>query len=72
MSAREDRNAGRAQIRSAMTCSDTVLPVPVAPVTRPWRLASPSVSHACSSPLPTENLVVGVAELAVLCGHASL
>ena len=25
---------------SAITCSETVLPVPVAPVTRPWRLAS--------------------------------
>ncbi|MGY4297215.1 hypothetical protein ACVWXN_005310 [Bradyrhizobium sp. i1.4.4] len=41
---------------SAMTCSDTVLPVPVAPVTRPCRLASASVSHACSSPLPTKIL----------------
>ncbi|MGY4459173.1 hypothetical protein ACVWYI_003133 [Bradyrhizobium sp. LB13.1] len=41
---------------SAMTCSVTVLPVPVAPVTRPWRLASASVSHACSSPLPTKIL----------------
>src|SRR6266702_6316949 len=37
---------------SAITCSDTVLPVPVAPVTRPWRLASASVSQAVSSPLP--------------------
>src|SRR6185312_11137819 len=37
---------------SAMTCSDTVLPVPVAPVTSPCRLASASVSHAVSSPLP--------------------
>ena len=26
---------------SAMRCSVTVLPVPVAPVIRPWRLASP-------------------------------
>src|SRR6476620_1897610 len=37
---------------SAMTCSDTVLPVPVAPVTRPCRLASASASHADCSPLP--------------------
>ena len=41
---------------SAITCSVTVLPVPVAPVTRPWRLASASVSQACSSPLPTKIL----------------
>src|SRR5207302_9543578 len=37
---------------SAITCSVTVLPVPVAPVTRPCRLASASVSQAASSPLP--------------------
>src|SRR6478609_1480681 len=37
---------------SAMTCSETVLPVPVAPVTRPCRLASASASHAVCSPLP--------------------
>src|SRR6185369_7685195 len=37
---------------SAMTCNDTVLPVPVAPVTRPCRLASASASQAISSPLP--------------------
>src|SRR3954453_6240270 len=37
---------------SAMTCSDTVLPVPVAPVTRPCRLASASASHAACSPFP--------------------
>src|SRR5947209_15169495 len=37
---------------SAITCSETVFPVPVAPVTRPWRLASASVSHAGCSPLP--------------------
>ena len=37
---------------SAITCNDTVLPVPVAPVTRPCRLASASVSQAASSPLP--------------------
>ena len=28
---------------SAKTCNVTVLPVPVAPVTRPWRFASDSV-----------------------------
>src|SRR4051812_23440924 len=37
---------------SAITCNDTVLPVPVAPVTRPCRLASASVSQAVCSPLP--------------------
>ena len=37
---------------SAITCSETVLPVPVAPVTRPWRFASASVSQAGCSPLP--------------------
>src|SRR5215218_877165 len=37
---------------SAITCSETVLPVPVAPVTRPCRLASESVSQAGLSPLP--------------------
>ena len=37
---------------SAITCSETVFPVPVAPVTRPWRLASPSVSHDGCSPFP--------------------
>ncbi len=31
---------------SANTCSVTVLPVPVAPVTRPWRLASASSMHS--------------------------
>ena len=30
---------------SARTCSVTVLPVPVAPVTRPWRLASRELDH---------------------------
>ncbi len=33
---------------SAITCSDTVLPVPVAPVTSPWRLAS--LSSSASGP----------------------
>ena len=37
---------------SAITCNETVLPVPVAPVTRPWRFASPSVSQAGCSPFP--------------------
>src|ERR1700759_670007 len=39
---------------SAITCNETVLPVPVAPVTRPWRLPSASVSQAGCSPLPTK------------------
>src|SRR3984893_13289443 len=37
---------------SAITCSETVFPVPVAPVTRPWRFASANVSHAGCSPFP--------------------
>jgi hypothetical protein len=37
---------------SAITCNETVFPVPAAPVTRPWRFASASVSHAGASPLP--------------------
>src|SRR6202022_423673 len=37
---------------SAITCSETVFPVPVAPVTRPWRFASASVSQAGCSPFP--------------------
>ncbi len=37
---------------SAITCSETVFPVPVAPVTSPCRLASASVSQAGCSPLP--------------------
>src|SRR6266849_6788835 len=37
---------------SAMTCNETVFPVPVAPVTRPWRFASPSVSQTGCSPFP--------------------
>ena len=35
------------------TCSVTVLPVPVAPVTRPWRLASLSVRFSGFLLLPT-------------------
>ena len=37
---------------SAITCNETVFPVPVAPVTRPWRFASPSVSQTGCSPFP--------------------
>src|ERR1700687_1678983 len=37
---------------SAITCSETVFPVPVAPVTRPWRFARPSVSQTGWSPFP--------------------
>ena len=38
---------------SAMVCSVTVLPVPVAPVTRPWRLPKASASISSLSLLPT-------------------
>src|SRR5439155_23453014 len=37
---------------SAITCNETVFPVPVAPATRPWRFASPSVSQTGCSPFP--------------------
>ena len=50
---------------SAITCSETVLPVPVAPVTRPWRLASASVSQAGCFTLADENLLVGIGHLVV-------
>src|SRR5262249_11739826 len=35
---------------SASTCRVTVLPVPVAPATRPWRLASPGSKASVSVP----------------------
>jgi hypothetical protein len=43
---------------SARVCSVTVLPVPVAPVIRPWRLARPgSRWHSCRSVLGNQNRV---------------
>ena len=49
------RNTGTpvAEKPSARICSDTVLPVPVAPAIRPWRLASRRCSSWVVSPLPT-------------------
>ena len=41
---------------SASTCSVTVLPVPVAPVTRPWRLASLSSRYSGSTLRPRKIL----------------
>ncbi len=41
---------------SASTCSVTVLPVPVAPVTRPWRLASFSSRYSGSTLRPRKIL----------------
>ena len=41
---------------SASTCKVTVLPVPVAPVTRPCRLASRKVRHSGLPLLPTNIL----------------
>src|SRR5262249_49811309 len=41
---------------SARTCSVTVLPVPVAPATRPCRFASASVRYSPLLPLPTKFL----------------
>ena len=43
---------------SASTCSDTVLPVPVAPVMRPWRLASAQVEIFRLRALADEDLAV--------------
>ena len=45
---------------SASTCSVTVLPVPVAPVTRPWRLASASVRYFRLVALADEDLAVRI------------
>src|SRR5574339_791324 len=41
---------------SASTCNVTVLPVPVAPVTSPWRLANLSVRYSGFLLLPTKIL----------------
>ena len=49
----EHRNAG-ARKPSASTCRVTVLPVPVAPVTSPCRLASARVRNSGLLPLPTK------------------
>jgi hypothetical protein len=38
---------------SARTCSDTVLPVPVAPAIKPWRLAICGSRKTSCSPLAT-------------------
>ena len=63
---------------SASTCSVTVLPVPVAPVTRPWRLASFSSTHsghevaalaaAADQHLPVLDVVGGIAVRERGCG----
>ena len=50
---------------SAITCSDTVLPVPVAPVTRPCRLASASAQPGRLFALPDKNLLVGIGRLVI-------
>ena len=58
---------------SAITCSDTVLPVPVAPVTRPCRLASASASQAVCSPFPIKIFssvsAVLLSEVAITSPH---
>ena len=46
---------------SARTCNVTVLPVPVAPVTRPWRLASDSVRNSSFTLRPTKICPAGSA-----------
>ena len=48
---------------SAITCSETVLPVPVAPVTRPWRLASAERQPGRLFALADEDLLVGIGHL---------
>ena len=50
---------------SAITCSETVFPVPVAPVTRPWRLASAERQPGRLFTLADENLLVGIGHLVV-------
>ena len=55
---------------SASTCSDTVLPVPVAPVTRPWRLASLSSRYSGSTLRPRK--ILPSCSRAWLCTMASL
>ena len=53
---------------SASTCSVTVLPVPVAPVTSPCRLASASVRNSGLSLLPTK---IVVPSSGTACRHGS-
>ena len=43
---------------SASTCRVTVLPVPVAPVTRPWRLAERKRQHLRLRALADENRAI--------------
>ena len=50
-----------ADSRSAMTCSVTVLPVPVAPVMRPWRLASAGSRKHSMSPWSAISIGSGMA-----------
>jgi hypothetical protein len=61
----EDRHALRAK-PSAMTWSVTVLPVPVAPVTRPWRLASFRVSNSGLWLLPTRKVPSGIVSFSAM------
>ena len=56
------RNTGTpmAEKWSASTCSETVLPVPVAPVIRPWRLATAGLKRM-SAPPPVRAIEKGSA-----------
>ena len=55
---------------SAIVCKVTVLPVPVAPVTRPWRLPKARVSISGLSLLPTKILPsVSGLDIKCSCGH---
>jgi hypothetical protein len=55
---------------SARICSVTVLPVPVAPVIRPWRLASLRVRYSGFVLLPTNSFPsVLILDLPVRLAH---
>ncbi len=54
--------------RSAITCSVTVLPVPVAPVIRPWRFAS--AGSSASSRSPCRAMDEGIGHLGFLAGSS--
>src|SRR6185437_13331423 len=55
---------------SASTCSVTVLPVPVAPATRPWRLARRSSRYSFSLPLPRKTPSLDSMAAPLGCRHS--
>ena len=66
----KDRDAGLEK-PSARTCKVTVLPVPVAPVTSPCRLASASVKYSGFSPFPTKIVLPSSSTTAAASGLAA-